>query len=474
MITTNDELRAELDVLRAEAQELAALSTRGGALEGEDATRFDTVADRIDEIKAELAQRDKRQAQLRALADTPGLTERGSDPGVIHRDRSPRDSVRDNALRTIERSEQSGDLPDHAAETAERLTRADSFAARWVAVTGSDSYREAFSKMLRDPSKGHLLWTPQEHQAWRDVAAIASERSLLESGTGSALLPFQLDPTILLTNNGSVNPIRQIARVVQVTSNAWHGVTSAGVSTAWIPEANVVSENSPTLAQPEIPVHKGAAFTAFSIEQFEDSANLLAELGKLLADAKDQLEAIAFITGDGTNKPKGIVTALAAASPSVIVNGTGTEALAAADAYAVQNALPPRFSPNAQWAMALPTINQFAQFETANGSLKFPGMQSNPRTLLGRGVNEFSTMDSAVNATATETNYLAIYGDFKAGFVVADRIGASVELVPHVFSNPSGTAVSPTGERGVFFHWRTGADAVIPNAFRMLNVPTTA
>lgn len=62
-----------------------------------------------------------------------------------------------------------------------------------------------------------------------------------------------------------------------------------------------------------------------------------------------------------------------------------------------------------------------------------------------------------------------IYGDF-SNYVVVDRIGTTVELVPHVF----GANGRPTGERGLYMHRRVGGDIVNPNAFRLLNVATTA
>lgn len=34
----------------------------------------------------------------------------------------------------------------------------------------------------------------------------------------------------MLTSNGSTNPLRQISRVVQTTTDSWNGVTSAGVT----------------------------------------------------------------------------------------------------------------------------------------------------------------------------------------------------------------------------------------------------
>lgn len=53
------------------------------------------------------------------------------------------------------------------------------------------------------------------------------------STTGSAgghLIPLTLDPAILLSNDGSNNPLRRLATVKTTATNAWQGATSAGVT----------------------------------------------------------------------------------------------------------------------------------------------------------------------------------------------------------------------------------------------------
>jgi len=90
--------------------------------------------------------------------------------------------------------------------------------------------------------------------------------------------------------------------------------------------------------------------------------------------------------------------------------------------------------------------------------------------LLKRPLHELSNMDGAINAAATANSNVLLYGDFQAGFVIADRIGTTVEFIQNLF----GANNRPTGQRGLFMWFRSGSDSVIDNAFRMLDVPTTA
>ena len=130
--------------------------------------------------------------------------------------------------------------------------------------------------------------------------------------------------------------------------------------------------------------------------------------------------------------------------------------------YNLQNQLPPRWQANAQWAANLAIWNSLRQLETANGALKFPGLQNTPPTLLGRKANELSNMDGTIGGGAGNDSIL-LYGDF-SNYVITQRVGSSVELLPHLV----GTNRRPTGQRGIWLWARYGADSVNDAAFRML------
>ena len=54
---------------------------------------------------------------------------------------------------------------------------------------------------------------------------------------GGFAVPFTLDPSIMLTSNGALNPIRQVARVFTIATDKWKGVSSAGVTASYDAEA---------------------------------------------------------------------------------------------------------------------------------------------------------------------------------------------------------------------------------------------
>ncbi|NOX24413.1 MAG: hypothetical protein GXP36_15160 [Actinobacteria bacterium] len=75
-----------------------------------------------------------------------------------------------------------------------------------------------------------------------------------------------------------------------------------------------------------------------------------------------------------------------------------------------------------------------------------------------------------IDVAVTAGNFVLAVGDFRH-FIIADRIGSTVELVENVVDSATGR---PTGQRGVIHYWRTGSNVATVNAFRILNVATTA
>lgn len=98
------------------------------------------------------------------------------------------------------------------------------------------------------------------------------------------------------------------------------------------------------------------------------------------------------------------------------------------------------------------------QLTTANGSYVFPELRGTTPTLLGRPMHENSLM-AGVAADA----FPLVVGDFSQ-FAITQRAPSAVEMIPHLF----GANARPTGQRGLWLWLRTGADVLVPNAFRVL------
>ena len=356
----------------------------------------------------------------------------------------PPGEVRGRALDAIEGVSKRGLLLHDFAENATRMAQdqfgGQSKVAQHILQTGSDEYRENFERYMQDP----------ENYSAR--AALS-----LTLANGGYLLPFILDPTIILTNSSSANPWRRISNVKQTTSNTWNGVNSAGVNAAWLAEGTIVTDSTPTVANIVVTPGKAAAWVFGSYEVLEDT-DFGQQLPSLLADAKDRLEEAAFATGSGSGQPQGVVN-----GATTVVTTATTLTIAVGDVYAVQGALPPRFrnAPGAAWVANVANINAFRQLDTAGGASFWTNLgKGQPETLLGAPIYESTTMSATKSVGSLE----AIFGDF-GQYIIVDRVGVSMIYEPLV----KGTGgILPAGQAGWFMFWRVGAQLSTVNGFRVM------
>jgi HK97 family phage major capsid protein len=382
----------------------------------------------------------------------------GAPPLSGNRDRARRaldglksvpDDGRERLVRAFDRTEA---VPDGGAEL--------DLLSRWLVAASAPAYARAVGKLFRDPINGHREFTNDELRAYQDAKVVQRAMSIGTDSAGGFMLPTHLDPTIMLSNAGAIDPIRQLARNETIVTDTWNGISSAGVTASWDAEATEVSDDSPTLAQPSVPTHKGAAFIAASIEAAMDT-NIGNQVSALFVDAKLRLEATAFLDGTGSGQPTGVITALAAGQK---VATATADVLVSADVTKPAVALPPRWQPNAAYIANNATAIAVGAFETTGGSLRYPEINGTPATLLRKPFHEHSGMETAGTTATAGNDSVLLLGAFDQ-YLVVDRVGTTVEYIPHLFGT---TNNRPTGQRGWYMYWRTGGDALIDDAFRLL------
>ena len=458
--------RIERDALLAGMEEItrqAKHSGRPNLTPAEDAD-FDKGQKAVTLLDASLVELDAREAMLVDVVERRELAK----GAPIHRPSGARhytDDDRGIALRHLERETRVPDWVRSAAVDVIEGRDAQALAPA-AAILADPDYTSAFLKLVRDPVRGHMEFTDRERVAFTKAAEL--QRAGMTSGTsatGGYLVPFVLDPNVILTGTGSINPVRKLATVKRVPAGNWHGATAAQVTAAWTAEGAVSPDNTPTIIQPSIPSWMGRAFIGASFEAFQDIADLANDVVTLFADAKDNLEAIAHMTSAGSASPKGVAYAVGAVAGSRVAPAVGG-ALALADAFTVQNALPPRHSKRASWTSSITPINklrQLAMAQNSANSIWTDMANGDPPNFLGRGFEEASAMSGSI----TTGQDVLLYGDF-AKYVVTDVIGGTaLEFIPNLFDVATGR---PTAQRGYHLWWRTGGDVVDADAFRILRL----
>ncbi len=285
------------------------------------------------------------------------------------------------------------------------------------------------------------------------------------SAAGGYGIPVFIDPSIIMTAQGSGNPFLQIARQVDVNTNIWKGVSSAGVSWSFDAENVEVSDDSPTLAQPVVTVYMARGFIPYSIEVGQDYPSFASEMSTLLAEGYDELLVDKFTRGTGTAEPQGVLTILSATAGNRVGVTTSGVNFGPDDPYKVWKALGQRFRRKASWLMSVDVNNKIRQLATAN---VFHAYTENlpaewADQLFGKAVYESPYMPDTTTSTAANSG-LAVVGDFN-NYLIARRGGMSVELIRHLFST---TTNLPSGTRGWFAYSRIGGGVVNTTGFRLL------
>ncbi|THJ75814.1 phage major capsid protein [Candidatus Frankia alpina] len=478
---TEDELRARIQQIRAEMQQLndeigenaptEAQQTRWDALDQEHDQRETALTPLVQAREAETRQRTERAQRLadsQARWGSVQITPSAPDPfdgadlrGLMSLART---EVRDRALRVADDREHVRHLADDQRDQIDRLLRGrtanfdNAHLSRLMLLTQSEHYRTGWQKIVTQPTP---MLTPEESRALHAAAEYRAMSGSVDTAGGFAV-PVLIDPTVILTSQGSLNPFRRISRVEQITTDEWRGVSSAGVSWSYDVEATAVSDDSPAVAQPTVAIHEARGWVEFTIRLGQDWPGFANEMSTLLNEGYDELQAASFATGTGSNQPWGIITALDA-NTNVEVVVTTDGAFGGVDINKIWGVLPDRFKQNSSWVLNHDVGNEIATFGNGNNlSFVTVDLTGVVETIRSRPI-EFSSYFPDFTGTTGASNILVV-GDFR-NYLIADRIGMTVELVPHV---PDPSTGRPTGKRGWYAYARHGADSINDNAFRLL------
>lgn len=431
-IARAEELDAEVDKLDALAERAKAVTSRvtSGEIKQERAAAPTTFVRSTDRDLYDLSSVDRSSAK----ANSADLIAR--------------------ALTAVERNAERAFTDDQREAVTAKISTSGRNAAKiaeYVLQTGSPEYAAEFEHFIATQGRS---FGPQLERAAMS----------LTTANGGAMVPYILDPSVMLTNNGVTNPMRQLARKETIIgANEWRGVTSAGVSAEWLGEGTEAADASPTFTQPAIPTWKAAAYLFGSYEVLADSG-FASQVQPLIMDAKDRLEGTAFTTGNGTTAPQGWVTGKVAAGS--LVASASTDTFAVADVYSTQAGLAPRFrNSRAAWQANVAIQNRIRQFDTSGGSSLWAQLGAGvPPVLLGSSSYETSDMDGSITALAD--NYVLGYADWEAAYIIVDRVGVEIYYDNLVL----GANQRPTGQAGFFAFWRVGGEVVNAAAISLLNV----
>lgn len=290
-------------------------------------------------------------------------------------------------------------------------------------------YREAQLKWMR---KGEAI--PEELMA-HAVSRVTGKSMSADSEVDGGFLVTPETSSEIVTKVFESSPMRQLASAQSISTSSLKILEDLDeAASGWVGERGA----RPATGTPQIKMNEIFVFELYANPQatqsFLDDASINIEswLAGKVSDKFARDEATAFISGNGVNKPKGILSYGSGNGYGLIerVVTAANNAVVGEDLIDVQTALKEPYQAGAQWMINRSMIGVLRKLkDTVTGQYIWqPGLQiSAPSVLLGRPVNMASDLPSAITAT-TDT---ILYGDFKAGYQIVDRVGIRVLRDPY-------------------------------------------
>ena len=323
-------------------------------------------------------------------------------------------------------------------------------------------YSRTFASYAR---KGHGEQDLSTANATGDRARIQAAMSAGSNGDGGYLAPVEWDRNIVKALTVA-SPLRSLCSVVTTSGpgystlwnngqwgSGWVGETASRPQTTTAALANVIFKPGEIFAMP-----------AITQQLLDDAAiNLEQWLSDEVADTFAKQEAIAFVAGDGVNKPQGFLSYVGTGTglhpggePATSPSGHASQ-ITADGLVDLVYALPAPYRANASWLMNSASIAKVTKLKDGQGNYLWQPsfILGQPPTLLGRPVYfEESMPDVAAGALPIA------FGDWKRFYVINDRVGVRILRDPY------------TAKPYVLFYTtkRVGGGILDPKAVRFVKV----
>lgn len=274
----------------------------------------------------------------------------------------------------------------------------------------SKGYNEAFWKNMRSKNSFDVL-------------------NALQIGTdseGGYLVPDEYEKT-LVAELEEANVMRSIANIINTSSGDKPIPVVASRGTAsWVAEEGTIPESDDSFGLITIGAHKMATMIKVSEELLNDSVfNIEGYISKEFARRMGAAEEVAFISGNGTAKPTGVI-----GSAEVGVTAASSTAITFDEVIDLYYSLREPYRKNAVWLLNDATIKAIRKLKDGNGQYLWqPAVQAGqPDTIMNRPVKTSYAVPTIEAAAKT-----IAFGDFKY-YWIADRQGRSFQRLNELYA----------------------------------------
>jgi HK97 family phage major capsid protein len=366
--------------------------------------------------------------------------------------------------------------------TDEKLTKLNDEISRLSSIVEAVEKKNARPMMGRDgremtpEAKAHREGFVDFLRKGNEAGLADLQQKALSVGVnadGGFTVPQELD-RMIYDMVKEVSPLRAICNVVSVGSNKYEKLVNLhGTASGWVNETAARPEtNSPQFASivpPSGELYANPASTKWMLEDsiFDVEAWLATEIALEFAKA----EGAAFISGSGTNRPRGflagsapVATADAARAFGVlqyVAGGAASTLPTSHDVYInMVYALKAMHRTGAAWVTSKAVLSEIRKIKDTTGQYLWqPTVAADqPSTFLGYPVTEAEDMPSvAANA------FPLAFGNFRNGYTITER--TSTDILRDPFTNKPYVMFYATK--------RVGGAVIDSDAIKVLKISTT-
>ena len=304
----------------------------------------------------------------------------------------------------------------------------------------SDEYRRAFWNAMRSKAPNYEVL------------------NALQIGTdseGGHLVPDEYERTLIEALE-EANVLRSLCHVIHTS----HGdrkipVVATKGTASWVDEAGAIPESDDSFGQVTLNAYKAATMMKVSDELLNDAFfNLEGYISRQFARRIGAAEEEAFLTGDGTGKPTGLLHATFGGQLGV--TAAGAVALTADEVIDLIYSLKSAYRKNAVLLMHDSTVKAIRKLKDGSGQyLWAPSLvQGTPDTILGKRVvtSEYMPVIEAGKKSI-------VFGDL-GYYWIADRQGRAFKRLNELYA--------ATGQVGFLASQRVDGKLTLPEAVKYL------
>ncbi len=307
----------------------------------------------------------------------------------------------------------------------------------------SDEYRNAFWGMIRNRNL-----TP----------GVMNDLQIGTDTEGGYLVPDEFEHT-LVQGLEEENVLRSLCTVIQTSSGDRKiPIVTAHGTASWVDEEDPIPTSDETFGQISIGAHKVATMIKVSDELLQDSVfNLESYIATEFARRIGAAEEEAFITGNGTGKPTGLLHATNGAGTGVTTTGNTPTA---DEIFDLVHSIKSVYRRKAVFLLNDSTLKAIRKLKDGQGQYLWqPGLkEGQPDMLLN-----YRIATSPFMPEIAAGNKVILFGDFKS-YWIADRQGRSFQRLNELYA--------ATGQVGFRATQRVDGRLVLAEAMKCLAVKT--